>query len=259
MIGKGSGVIRLVIADDHPILREGLKSIAAQHRDIQVVGEAQNSEGTLSICAATRPDVLLLDVSMPGPGVIEVIRRMRSEHASVRILVLSVHPEQHYARRVLKAGADGYVTKTHTSDVLYSAIQQVYAGHKYITPSMAEQLASEVAGNREGQPHETLSNREYEVLLQIGAGRTVDEIAKQLAVKPKTVRSYRARIIEKTHLKSTAEIIFYTISCGLVSDVKAPDAAPNDEQRNSEVLPGRGRHRTRPTGALPRRGRQAGG
>jgi two-component system invasion response regulator UvrY len=115
--------------------------------------------------------------------------------------------------------------------MLYSAIRHVHSGRKYITPTMAEQLATDVAGNREGQPHDALSNREYEVLVQIGSGRTVDEIARQLGVKPKTVRSYRSRIVEKTQLKTTAEIIFYTISSGLVSDVKAADTAA-EKRRN---------------------------
>lgn len=227
MVDRSSSVIRLLIADDHPIVRDGLKSVVAQHHDIEIVGEAQDANELLTVCRTTRPDVLLLDVSMPGPGVTELIRRLRGEHGSLRILVLSVHPEQHYARRVLKAGADGYVTKNHTSDMLYSAIRQVHMGRKYVTPTMAEQLASEVAGNRECQPHETLSNREYEVLLQIGTGRTVDEIAKMLGVKPKTVRSYRSRIIEKTQLKTTAEIIFYAISSGLVSSVQVSDRPDN--------------------------------
>jgi DNA-binding NarL/FixJ family response regulator len=214
----------LLIADDHPIVREGLKSVVSQYRDLQVVGEAEDSESAIAGCKQLRPDVLLLDVSMPGPGVLEVIRRLRAETPSTRILVLSIHPEQHYARRVLKAGADGYVTKNYTADVLYSAIRQVRSGHKYVTPSLAEEFATELAGGRNGQPHERLSNREYEVFLQLGSGRSVDQVARELAIKPKTVRSYRARILEKTMLKSTAELIFYAVNCGLVTAMyKAPD------------------------------------
>jgi DNA-binding NarL/FixJ family response regulator len=176
-----------------------------------------------------RPDVVLLDVSMPGPGVLEVIRRLKIEAPSTRILVLSIHPEQHYARRVLKAGADGYVTKNYTADVLYSAIRQVRSGHKYVTPALAEEFATELAGGRNGQPHERLSNREYEVFLQIGSGKSVDQIAKDLAIKPKTVRSYRARILEKTMLRTTAELIFYAVNCGLVTEVyKAPGSDDYD-------------------------------
>jgi two-component system, NarL family, invasion response regulator UvrY len=212
----------LLIADDHPIVREGLKSVVSQYRDLQVVGEAADAETAIAGCKQFTPDVLLLDVSMPGPGVLEVIRRLRAETPSTRILVLSIHPEQHYARRVLKAGADGYVTKNYTADVLYSAIRQVRSGHKYVTPALAEEFATELAGGRNGQPHERLSNREYEVFLQLGSGRSVDQIARQLAIKPKTVRSYRARILEKTMLKSTAELIFYAVNCGLVTEVYKP-------------------------------------
>jgi len=214
----------LLIADDHPIVREGLKSVVSQYRDLHVVGEAEDADTTIAGCHRLHPDVLLLDVSMPGPGVLEVIRRLRAETPSTRILVLSIHPEQHYARRVLKAGADGYVTKNYTADVLYSAIRQVRSGHKYVTPSLAEEFATELAGGRNGQPHERLSNREYEVFLQLGSGRSVDHIARELSIKPKTVRSYRARILEKTMLKSTAELIFYAVNCGLVTEVyKEPD------------------------------------
>ena len=141
----------------------------------------------------------------------------------VRILVLSIHPEQHYARRVLKAGADGYITKNHTADGLYSAIRQVYSGRKYITPNMAEQLACEVAGGHEGQLHERLSNREYEVFVQLGSGCTVTEVARRLGVKPKTVRTYQARIREKTNLKTNAEIIYYTITNGLIVSLDAAE------------------------------------
>lgn len=209
----------LFIADDHPIVREGLKSVVSQYNDLRVVGEAEDAEKTVNGCRQLRPDIVLLDVSMPGPGVLEIIRRLRDETPATRILVLSIHPEQHYARRVLKAGADGYVTKNYTADVLYSAIRQVRSGHKYVTPALAEEFATELAGGRNGQPHERLSNREYEVFLQLGSGRSVDQIAGALRIKPKTVRSYRARILEKTMLKSTAELIFYAVNCGLVTEV----------------------------------------
>jgi DNA-binding NarL/FixJ family response regulator len=217
-----AGSIRLVIADDHPIVLEGLKSVVSQYPDLHVVGEAVDAETALAQCAAVKPDILLLDVSMPGPGVIETIRRVRVESPATRTLVLSIHPEQHYARRVLKAGADGYITKNHTADVLYAAILQVRAGRKYITPSLAQEFACELAGDKNRLPHERLSNREHEVLLQLGAARPVDRIAKSLGIKPKTVRSYRARILEKMDLKSTAGIIFYAVSNGLVTGV-GPD------------------------------------
>lgn len=222
-------MIRLLIADDHQIVREGLKYVVSQYRDIQVVGEAADGDTAVEISKQTEADVLLLDVSMPGPGVLDIIKHLKRIRQKLRILVLSVHPETHYARRVLMAGADGYLTKTHSSQALASAIRQVHGGRKYVTPSLAEELALDLAHGREGQRHEVLSNREYEVFLRLGAGEGVDHIASQLKLSPKTVRTYRSRILEKMDLKSTAEIIFYAISQGLVTEVgdRTPTSPPS--------------------------------
>jgi two-component system invasion response regulator UvrY len=213
-------MIRLLIADDHQILREGLKYVVSQSRDIRVVGEADDGDAVLALCERTAADVLLLDVSMPGPGVLAIVAKLKAARPHLRILVLSVHPESHYARRVLAAGADGYLTKNHSSQALSSAIREVHAGRKYLTPSLAQELALDLAHGRSGQDrHEKLSNREYQTLLQFGAGKGVQEIATELNLSPKTVRTYRSRILEKTNLKSTAELIFYAINQGLVTDV----------------------------------------
>jgi two-component system, NarL family, invasion response regulator UvrY len=212
-------MIRLLIADDHQILREGLKHVVAQCRDIQVVGEADDGDAAIELCSRVEADVLLLDVSMPGPGVLEVIKTLKRIRPKLGILVLSVHPERHYARRVLIAGADGYLTKNESSGALTPAIRHVCSGRKYLTQSLAQELATDLTRKRSGQLHETLSNREYQVFVQIGAGKGVDEIAAQLKLSPKTVRTYRSRILEKTNLKSTAEIIFYAIDHGMVTDV----------------------------------------
>ncbi len=216
-----------MIADDHPIVREGLKSVVAQYRDIEILGEAEDGDQAIQICAAVRPDVVLLDVGMPGPGVLEVIRRLKApRQPAVRILVLSVHPEEHYARRVLMAGADGYLTKSHSPDVLYEAIRTVSSGKHYVTPRPAVAGTSPPWGGQEGDPHEALSNREYEVFVSLGGGRSVDETAATLGIKPKTVRSYRSRIIEKTHFRTTAEMIFYAVSHGLVEKAASRDLGP---------------------------------
>jgi two-component system, NarL family, invasion response regulator UvrY len=213
-------MIRLLIADDHEILREGLKYVVSLSRDISVVGEAEDAESTLQLCRTTPADVLLLDVSMPGPGVLDTIKNIKAIRPELKILVLSVHPEEQYARRVLAAGADGYLTKNHSSRELASAVQQVHNGRKYLTPFLAQELALDLArGHKTRDAHETLSNREYQTLLQLGAGRGVHEIASLLNLSPKTVRTYRARIMEKMNLKSTAEIIFYVLDRKLISDV----------------------------------------
>jgi two-component system, NarL family, invasion response regulator UvrY len=219
-------MIRLLIADDHQILREGLKHVVAQSRDIQVLGEAQDGDSVLELCSKVDADVLLLDVSMPGPGVLEIIKTLKRLRPKLGILVLSVHPERHYARRVLIAGADGYLTKNESSAALAPAIRSVYSGRKFLTQSLAQELATDLARRRSGQLHEALSNREYQVFVQLGAGKGIDEIATQLKVSPKTVRTYRSRILEKTALKSTAEIIFYAIDQGLVTHVGSGSVAP---------------------------------
>jgi DNA-binding NarL/FixJ family response regulator len=159
---------------------------------------------------------------MPGPGVVDLIGRLKSAFPRLRILVLSVHPERHYARRVLRAGADGYLTKNHSPSTLAAAIRRVYGGHKYITPSLAEDLALDLAAGRESGAHETLSTREHQVFLRLGAGARVNEIAEQFGLSPKTVRTYRSRILEKLDLRSTAELIFYAVRNELVTQVESP-------------------------------------
>jgi DNA-binding NarL/FixJ family response regulator len=212
-------VIRLLVADDHPVVREGLKHVIARHPDIQVVGEADKAEGAIQACASGEVDVLLLDVSMPGPGVIDTIHRLKAARRPPRVLVLSVHPERHYAKRVIKAGADGYLTKTHSPGALADAIRQVHAGRKYVTSSLAEELALDLTRGGELPAHELLSNREFEVMVRLGAGRATSEIAEELGLSAKTVRTYRARILEKMGLHRTAEIILYAVQHELVPRV----------------------------------------
>ena len=215
--------VRLVIADDHPVVREGLKYLVSQNRDMKLVGEADDARSTLEACRTTAVDVLLLDVSMPGMGVVDLIRELRSQGRSPRILVLSVHPERQYARRVLQAGADGYLTKNHSPTALAEAIRQVHSGRKYVTPALAQELAVSLSEGSALAPHDALSNREYEVFRRLGAGVRVDEIAHELALSPKTVRTYRSRILEKTGIRSTAELIFYAVQNGLVGQASTGD------------------------------------
>lgn len=216
--------VRLVIADDHPVVREGLKYIVSQNRDMALVGEADDAHSTLEVCRTTAVDVLLLDVSMPGMGVVDVIRALRSAGRSPRILVLSVHPERYYARRVLQAGADGYLTKNHSPTALADAIRHVHGGRKYVTPALAEELAVNLSEGTALAPHEALTNREFEVFRRLGAGVGVNDIAQELALSPKTVRTYRSRILEKMNIGGTAELIFYAVRNGLVGQVPAGEA-----------------------------------
>lgn len=239
-------MIRLVIADDHPVVREGLKYLVSQNRDMVLVGEAEDGLSTLETCRKVDVNVLLLDVSMPGMAVVDLIRSLRSTRRCPRILVLSVHPERHYARRVLQAGADGYLTKTHSPTALAEAIRRVHAGRKYVTPAVAEELAVSLGGGRELASHETLSNREYEVFRRLGAGVRVGEIAEELGLSPKTVRTYRSRILEKMGLKSTAELIFHAVQNGLVGQV-AVERQGTDASGSKERPEARSRETARPS------------
>jgi len=209
---------RLLIADDHPIVREGLRRVVedAPGGGITVVGEASDGDDLLAQATSVDPDVVLLDITMPGPGFVETIQRLKAIHPRVRILVLSVQPEDQFAVRALKAGAAGYVSKNLSPEHLVTAIQEVVRGGRYVSPSLAQRLAAAVADGADRPPHEGLSAREYQVLCLIGAGKSVKEIAAAMELSVKTVSTYRARILEKTTLKSNAEIIRYTVEHGLV-------------------------------------------
>lgn len=208
-------MIRVLIADDHPIVREGLKHIMDACRDIQVVAEAGNADETLAVCRGGKVDVVLLDITMPGPGFIQLIKQVHAAAPTVRILMLSVHPEEHFAHRAIQAGAHGYLTKDQSTEALALAIRRVYSGKKYISPSLAEELALHLIRGEKNR-HEGLTNREYEVFVELGAGQTVEEIAIKLTLSPKSVRTYRARIVEKLGLRNTTQLIMHAVRRGLV-------------------------------------------
>ena len=202
-------MIRLLIADDHPIVREGLRRIAADQPGISVVAEAASAAEALERVANTAVDVMLLDVSMPGPTFIEVLQQVRRDHPSVKVLVLSVHPEDQWAVRALRAGAAGYLTKDHSPEQLIEAIRRVYRGSKYVTPALAEKLATGLEAGGAATPHEGLSDREYEVLRALGTGLSVKDVAGRLNLSPKTVSTYRTRILEKMQLRTNADLVRY--------------------------------------------------
>jgi DNA-binding NarL/FixJ family response regulator len=209
---------RLLIADDHPIVREGLRRVVedAPGGGITVVGEASDGDELLAQVATVNPDVVLLDITMPGPGFVETIQRLKALLPRIRILVLSVQPEDQFAVRALKAGASGYVSKNLSPEHLVTAIHEVIRGGRYVSASLAQRLAAAVADGADRPPHEGLSAREYQVLCLIGAGKSVKEIAAAMDLSVKTISTYRTRILEKTTLKSNAEIIRYTVEHGLV-------------------------------------------
>lgn len=210
--------IRLLIADDHPIVREGLRRIAAEHPGISVVAEAASADEALKRISDTAVDVMLLDVSMPGPSFIEVLQEVRRDHSSIRVLVLSVHPEDQWAVRALRAGAAGYLTKDHSPEQLIEAIRKVYRGGKYVSAALAERLATGLETGSAIAPHESLSDREFEVMQALGAGLSVKDVAAGLKLSPKTVSTYRARILEKMQMETNADLVRYVNDHGLRAD-----------------------------------------
>lgn len=209
-------MIRLLIADDHPIVRAGLRRIAEEDRSISVTAEAANGDEALAALGKVAVDVVLLDISMPGPPFTDTLHRMRERHPSVRVLVLSTHPEDQWAVRALRAGASGYLTKDHSPDQLLDAVRRVHRGGRFVSPTLAEKLAARLGPDIAGAPHERLSDREFEVLRRLGAGRSVKEAAAELDLSPKTVSTYRTRLMEKMHFTSTSDLVRYAAQHGLI-------------------------------------------
>lgn len=212
-------MIRVLIADDHAILRRGLKQILAETEDMTVAGEAENSQQALQLVRDSEWDVVLLDISMPDRNGIDTLKLIKKEKPKLAVLMLSMHPENQYAIRALQAGASGYLTKQSAPAQLVTAIRQVKQGRKYVSPTLAEQLAARLGGGDDGKgtaPHETLSNREYQTLTLLSSGKTLSEVAVELKLSVKTVSVYRARLLEKLQLKNNAELTHYAIKNGLV-------------------------------------------
>lgn len=209
-------MIRLLIADDHPVVREGLRRIVEDAAGLEVVAEVASGDELLDRLPRVPADVVLLDVTMPGPGFLEVLQRLRSEHPTVAVLVLSVHPEDQYAVRALRAGAAGYLTKDHSPEELTEAIRRVHRGGRYVSAGLAERLAAHLTTGARDVRHELLSDREYEVLCLLGSGRTVKEIACTLQLSPKTVSTYRTRVLEKMQASTNADLVRYAALHGLI-------------------------------------------
>ena len=209
-------MIKILIADDHPVVRKGLREIIEETSDMEVADEASNGQEVLAKVFKKDFDVVLLDISMPGRSGLDILKELKSQLPKLAVLVLSIHPEEQYAVQVLKAGASGYLTKKSAPEELVSALRKVSAGGKYVSPSLAEKLASALETGREKPPHETLSAREYEVMRKIASGKTSTEIARELFLSPKTISTYRTRILEKMRMKNNAELIRYAIKNRLV-------------------------------------------
>ncbi|MBC8214150.1 MAG: response regulator transcription factor [Candidatus Marinimicrobia bacterium] len=210
-------MIKILLVDDHAIVREGLKRIIDETMGMQVTGEANNGSEALKEVWTNKYDLILLDISMPGgPNGLDVLKEIKSFDKNIPVLMLSMHSEDQYAKRTLKAGASGYVTKDGASDLLVKAIRRVNDGGKFISPHLAEILAEDIGQDSNKAPHELLSDREYEVLCLIASGKTISEIASQLFLSVKTISTYRSRILEKMNIKTNAEMTYYAISNSLV-------------------------------------------
>lgn len=209
-------MIRIVIADDHALLRGGLRMLLEKEPSMELVGEASNGSETLEVVKATRPNVLLLDVSMPGRGGLDIVKELKQQNPDLHILMLTAHPEDHFAIRCLRNGADGYLTKELAVDQLVEAILKVQQGGKYISAELAEQLAFNLQVDYRDAPHEALSDREFQVLLMIACGQTVSEIAAELSLSVKTISTYRGRILEKMQFRNNSQITQYCLREGLI-------------------------------------------
>jgi len=209
-------MMRVLIADDHAVVRQGLKQILGDTPEMLVAGEAINGQEVLDKVRAEAWDVVILDISLPDRSGLDILKQLRSERPKLPVLVLSMYSEDQFAVRVLKAGASGYLTKESAPDELVKAIRKVVSGGTYVSSFLAEKLAFEIGTDSNMLPHETLSDREFQVLRGIAAGKSVTEIAAELYLSVKTVSTYRARMLEKMNLGSNAELMHYAMQNHLI-------------------------------------------
>lgn len=209
--------IKVIITDDHAILRDGLKQILSETDDIQVIAEAENATEAIMIARKKPADVMVLDISLPDRNGVEALKILKKEIPGLAVLMLSMHREDQYAIRALKAGASGYLTKQGASSELVLAIRTIAKGKKYLSASVAESLANHL-GDEEKPLHETLSDREFQTLSMIASGMTVGDIAEKLCLSVKTISVYRARLLEKMHLHNNSEITHYAIKNHLLDE-----------------------------------------
>ena len=209
-------MIRVLIADDHGILRRGLREILMRELEGVVCGEAENAQQVLAQVQSQNWDLAIVDITMPGRSGLDVLRDLQRVQPGLPVLVLSMHPEDQYGKRVLKAGASGYMNKESAPEELIKAIRKVLTGGRYVSPTLAERLAVEWSTNAGRPLHENLSDREFEVLRMIALGKTVSQIAAELHLSTTTVSTYRARILEKMNMTTTAELMRYALRNDLV-------------------------------------------
>jgi len=204
-------MIKVLICDDHAIVRQGLRQIVEDCNDIMIAGEANSGEELIRMINKDDSHVIILDITMDGMGGIETLKEIKHQKHELGVLMLSMHPEEQYAIRVLKAGASGYLTKQSAPDELIQAIRTISIGKKYITSSISEKLVSTLNADEAVQPHESLSDREYQVFEHLAKGKTVGQIAENLHLSVKTVSTYKSRILDKMGINNMADMIRYAI------------------------------------------------
>ena len=203
--------MRVLIADDHAVVRQGLKQILELDRAAEVVAEAKNGNEALQLARKVEWDLAILDYSMPGRSGLDLIKDIKREYPKRPVLILSMHPEELHATRVLKAGGAGYINKESASEELLTAIRKVMNGGRYVSAALAERFAFELAPETQRPPHETLSDREYRVMWLLACGKPINQIAKEMFLSPNTVGTYRARILKKLQVINNAQLVQYAI------------------------------------------------
>jgi DNA-binding NarL/FixJ family response regulator len=209
-------MIRVVLADDHAMVREGIRHVLEERNGIAVVGEAATASDLLAELRRVEAEVVILDIAMPGPGIVETLRQVKTASPRARSLVLTAHPEADYAVRVFRAGAAGYLTKDRSLDQLVDAVRRVARGGIYVSPTLGEALAARLHGPEREPTHGALSDREFEVLKGLAEGQPLKTIAARMALSPKTVTTYRSRILQKLHLRGNADLVRYAMEHGLL-------------------------------------------
>lgn len=209
-------MIKVLIADDHPIVRRGLKQILSDENDICVVAEAENAHQVFAYLEKNKIDVLILDISIPGISGLEAMGIIHRTNPKLPVLFVSAMPEEQYGLRILKAGGAGYLHKKSAPEELIKAIKKIFSGGRFINPKLAELLADELDHINRKKLHESLSNREYELMCMIASGKTVSQIAKQLFLSVSTISTYRKRILKKMNMKTNSELTYYCFKNGLV-------------------------------------------
>jgi len=217
MESSGTDMIHVAIADDHPLIRAGLREIIGDEASMQVIGEAADADETVGLVRALQPDVLLLDISMPGAPFPALLRHLTTSFPALRVLVITMHAEEQFALRALREGAAGYLTKDRPPQEIIAAIRQVARGERFLTASLGQKAAAALGGRSALLPHEALSPREFEVLCLLGIGKTVKQVAEQLVLSSKTVSTHRSRLLKRMGLKSTADLIRYVVRHSLAS------------------------------------------